>query len=128
MRKPASSYFFRRKPVVLKDSYERWRGVADQLSFSSPERSRVEWMVFYYTVAVENVTVTAQHFGVSRKTFHKWVKRFKGSNYDVRSLADRSGALHGKRHREVALIQEERIRYLRQKVSPLWQAEAAASL
>ena len=52
MKKPASFYFFKRKPVVLKDRkdrYECWRGVADLLCFATQERLRVEWMVFYYT-------------------------------------------------------------------------------
>jgi len=115
MRKPASFYYFKRKPTILKNRYERWRGVADQLRLSTPERLRVEWMVFYYTVAGENATFTAKHFGISRKTFHKWVKRFKDSKYDVQSMADRSRAPHRKRHWEVTLIQEERIRYLRKK-------------
>jgi transposase InsO family protein len=115
MKKPASFYFFRRKPIVLKDRYERWRGVADLLGFTARERLRVEWMVFYYTMGKENATFTAQHFGISRKTFYKWSKRFKNSKYDVHSLADRSRAPHRKKQWEVSLIQEERIRRLRKR-------------
>jgi len=115
MRKPNSYYFFKRKPIILKSRYERWRGVADLSGFTTHERLRVEWMAFYYTVAKENVTLTAQHFNISRKTFHKWLKRFKGSKYDIRSLADRSRAPHRKRHWQVTLIQEERIRRLRKR-------------
>jgi len=99
--------FFKRKPVILKDRYERWRGVADHSGFTIPERLRVEWMVFYYTVVKENATLTAQHFGISMKTFRKWFKRFKDSKYEVHSLADRSRAPHGKRHWDVTIIQEE---------------------
>jgi transposase InsO family protein len=115
MRKPASFYFFKRKPIVLKSRYERWRGVADLLGFTTQERLRVEWMVFYYTVAEENATFTAQHFSISRKTFYKWLKRFKDSKYDVRSLADQSKVPRHKRKWEVTLIQEERIKRLRKK-------------
>jgi transposase len=115
MRKPASFYFFKTKPVILKDRYELWRGVADRSGFTTHERLRVEWMVFYYTVAKENVTLTAQHFDISRKTFYKWFKRFKGSKYDVRSLADQSKAPCHKRKWEVTLVQEERIRRLRRR-------------
>jgi hypothetical protein len=42
MRKPASFYFFKRKPIVRKDKYEWWRGVADGLAFTTRERLRVE--------------------------------------------------------------------------------------
>jgi transposase InsO family protein len=115
MRKPASFYFFKRKPIILKDRYECWRGVADILGFSTQERLRVEWMIFYYTIAGENATLTCQHFGISRKTFYKWLKRFKDSKYDVRSLANQSKAPRHKRKWEVTLIQEDRIRRLRKK-------------
>jgi len=57
MRKPASFYFFKRKPVVRKERYECWRGVADLLGLTTQERLRVEWMVFYYTAGKENVGV-----------------------------------------------------------------------
>ena len=115
MRKPASFYFFKTKPIIPENRYEWWRGVADLLCLTTHERLRVEWMVFYWTVAKENATLTAQHFGVSRKTFHKWLKRFKGSKYDVHSLADQSKAPCHKRNWEVTLVQEERIRRLRKR-------------
>jgi len=47
MRKPASFYFFKRKPIVLKDRYERWRGVADLLGFTTQERLRVDSLLLY---------------------------------------------------------------------------------
>jgi len=115
VRKPASFYFFKRKPIVLKDRYEHWRGVADLSGFTTLERLRVEWMVFYYTVARENATLTAQHFGISRKTFYKWFNRFKDSKYDVQSLANQSKAPRHKRKWQVTPIQEDRIRRLRKR-------------
>ena len=115
MRKPASFYFFKSKPINLGNKYERWRGVADLLGFATHERLRVEWMVFYYTIARENAALTSRHFGISRKTFYKWFKRFKGSKYDVHSLADHSKAPCHKRKWEVTLIQEGRIRRLRKR-------------
>jgi len=116
MRKPASFYFFKRKPIpTCPDRYGSWRTVADLLVFGAQERLRVEWMVFYYTVGKKNATLTAQHFSISRKTFHKWSRRFKDSKYDVRSLADQSKAPRHRRKWEVTLIQEDRIRHLRNR-------------
>ena len=115
MRKPASFYFFKRKPIVQKDRYESWRGVANLLDLKAHERLRVEWMVFYYTVGRENATLTAQHFGISRKAFHKWLRCFQDSKYDVRSLHDQSKTPHHKRKWQVTLTQEDRIRGLRMK-------------
>ena len=115
MRKPASFYFFKRKPIAQKDRYELWREVASVLGLKAHERVRVEWMVLYYTAGKDNATLTAQHFGISRKTFHKWFKRFKNSKYNVQSLADRSKAPYYKRNWEITLTQEERIRRLRNR-------------
>jgi len=115
MRKPASFYYFRRKPIVLKDRYECWREVAEVLGFTVQERLRLEWMVFYYTAGKEKAALTAGHFGISRKTFYKWSRRFRESKYDVQSLADRPRAPHHKRQWEVSLTQEQRIRRLRKR-------------
>ena len=115
MRKPASFYFFKRKPIVRKDRHVTWREVADLLGLKTQERLRVEWMVFYHTAGRENVTVTAHHFGISRKTFHKWLKRFKDSKYNVKSLADQSRTPARKRTWQVTLTQEDRIRRLRNR-------------
>jgi len=105
MRKPASFYFFKRKPIIptCRDRYELWRGVANLLGFKAHERLRVEWMVFYYTAGKENAAQTVKHFGISRKTFHEWFKRFKDSKYNVQSLADQSKALRHKGNWEVVL-------------------------
>jgi len=86
-----------RKPIARKDKHERWREVVDILGFTSQERLRVEWMVFYHTGGKGNAALTAKHLGISRKTFHKWSSRFKGSKYNVKSLADQSKAPHHKR-------------------------------
>jgi len=104
MRKPASFYFFRRKPIVQKDRHERWRAVGNLLGFNAHERLRVEWMVFYYTAGEKNVAQTAKYFGISRKTFCKWPRRFKDSKYNVKSLADQSKAPHHKRKWEITLL------------------------
>jgi len=59
MRKSASFYFFKTKPIILENRYEHWRGVADLLGFTTQERLRVEWMVFYYTAGKESAALTA---------------------------------------------------------------------
>jgi len=67
-------------------------GVANLLSFTAHERLRVEWIVFYDIVGKENAALTAKHFGgISRKTFHKWFRRFKDSRYNVKSWSTKEG-------------------------------------
>ena len=71
--------------------------------------------VFYYTTGQENAALTARYFNISRKTFHKWLRRFEDSEYDVRSLADQSRAPQHRRKWKVTLIQEDRVRQLRKR-------------
>jgi len=53
---------------------------------------RLAWMIYY------NETKSAQevckHFGISRKTFYKWLKRFKQTNGNATSLTDQSRRPH----------------------------------
>ncbi|MBA7711735.1 putative protein YagA [subsurface metagenome] len=114
-RKGVSFYYFRRKPIKLGNRYERWRGVADLLKLKAQERLRVEWMIFYYKEAGENATSTCSHFGISRKTFYKWLNRFKFDKENVESLRDISRRPHKVRTWEVSLLEEARIRELRRK-------------
>jgi len=115
MKKSSSFYYFKTKPIVLPDKYDCWRDEADSSDLKIHERLRVEWMIFYFTQARKNATLTAKHFNISRKTFYKWLKRFKDFGYDVNDLADQSKAPYHRRKWEVTLIQEEKIKRLRKK-------------
>lgn len=54
--------------------YLRLQGKLEKLSPSG--QLRLEWIIFYYTVGKGNVTTTAHHFGIARKTLRHWLKRF----------------------------------------------------
>ena len=107
------NYFFPRKDKPLPDKYTLWRKFAQDLS--SQERLRLEWIIFYQTVGKRNAALTALHFGISRKTFHKWNTRFVKSRENVRALRDLSKAPHHPRGWEVTLEQQSRVIYLRKK-------------
>ncbi len=49
-------------------------------------RKRLEWFREYELLG--NVKETCERFGISRKTFYKWLNRFRSSGGDVNSLAD----------------------------------------
>jgi transposase len=85
------------------------------LRLSARERLRVEWMIFYYTQAKQNASLTARHFDISRKTFYKWLNRFKDSLERIESLKDQPRAACRKKNWEVATTQESRIKKLRKK-------------
>lgn len=52
---------------------------------SKEARARVKWFDYYH--ACGNISLTCRRFGISRKTFHKWQKRY--SQYYLPSLEDR---------------------------------------
>ena len=115
MKRSFSFYYFKTKSVKLGNKYQRWREVAGLLGFKASERLRLEWMIFYYTQGRENASLTSRHFGISRKTFYKWLNRFKDSYQNVESLRDSSRRPKRSRRWEVSIIQEERIKALRRR-------------
>lgn len=53
---------------------------------------RVAWMMMYKETG--SAQVTCERFGISRKTFYKWSKRYQESNGNPSSLTDRSRRPH----------------------------------
>lgn len=90
---------------------DRWRASADYFLISERAKLRLEWMIFYYTVAQRNASFTAAHFGIARKTFHAWLKRFTPNR--IQSLEEQSRTPHHLRQWEVTPAQEKRIILLR---------------
>ena len=63
-----------------------------------------------------NASMTARHYGISRKTFHKWFNVFNEDNlYTLYLLEDRSKAPQNVRQREITSLEEERIIKLRKE-------------
>jgi len=112
--KPAQAKlaYFPSKPIKV-NKYEILRNTAKDLD--PVVQLRLERIIFYETVGEYNVTKTTKHFGISRKTFHKWYKRFKDSRYRVKSLCNESKAPKRKRKWEVSYEEEDRVIYLRKE-------------
>lgn len=53
---------------------------------------RLAWMMVYKETRSAQAVCT--RFGISRKTFYKWLKRFQESNGNTSSLSDRSRRPH----------------------------------
>src|SRR3990172_7559947 len=71
---------FKRKPIELLAKPIRWRKQAYLVGLSPPARLKLEWMIFFETVGNRDAYKTANHFGITPKTFYKWHKRFDGGN------------------------------------------------
>lgn len=103
--------FFKAKPIEPTDKWDFLRKRAEKCSDKA--KLRLEWMIFYHTVGQESASKTAKHFGVSRKTFHKWLNRFDEKRLET--LEDQSRAPKRKRQKEITRQQELRIIDLRKK-------------
>lgn len=97
----------------LMSPYDRWRKVAETLKLSKRATLRLEWIIYYETVAGQNASLTARHFGLIKKTFYKWKGRFDESN--LRTLEDQPKTPHRVRGKEYAPLQYGRIVELRRQ-------------
>jgi len=83
------------------------------MSAQEPEIARrMEWMKMYEES--RDVPSICRRFSISRKTFYKWLKRYRKSSQDVSSLGDRSRRPHhSPRATPPAIVQ--RLKELREK-------------
>lgn len=100
---------------------EHWRSLADYWKISERAKKRLEWMIFYYSVGRENSTTTASYFGISRKTFWKWKRRFDPKV--IQSLEERSRAPKRRRVWSVTPLELERVTVLREASNCKWGKE-----
>jgi len=108
--------FFPFDEIKLLNKYERWRRVARILKISKVASQRLEWVIYYYEKSEINVSLTARHFGLPRKTFYKWFKLFDQDNlYSLYLLEDKSRAPKRVRQRQITPVEEGRIIELRKK-------------
>src|SRR3989344_4977392 len=91
-----------------KNKYTRLRGVAEKLALSSPARQKLEWIILYQTVGRRNASYVAKYFGITRKTLHKWLKRFDEGN--LRTLEESSRAPIERVVRRHNLYREKQVR------------------
>lgn len=96
-----------------KPDIDHWRDLADYWHISPQAKARLEWLIFYHSVGKKNASHTADYFGISRKTLHKWLKRFNPKR--IQSLESQSRRPHQVRQWQVTSAQERRIVILRQQ-------------
>ena len=104
--------YFKSKDKPLSDKWTFLRNLGKG-TLSLDAQIKLEWIIFYYTVSSANVRATAKHFGISRKTLHKWLGRFDETH--LKTLEEHSKAPKTKRDWMVTFREEERIISLRKK-------------
>ena len=110
------NYYFSPKVLVLPEKWELIRALGkEKLSLSA--QLKLEWIIAYNTVFRGNAKHTALHFGISRKTLHKYLKRFLEK--DLSSLEEHSRAPEKKRLWTVTSTEEKQITALRKEYMTL---------
>lgn len=111
-KKKWKNYFFPAKPIILSPQWIRIRSIGQDV-LSSKAQLKLEWIIFYNTYGKKNATVTSHHFGITRKTLHKWLTRFDEKN--LHSLEEESRRPTNTRTWMVSKVEEERIISLRKE-------------
>jgi len=106
------AYFKIQKKVTIPEKWTLLRKLGQE-KLSLPAQLKLEWIIFYHTVGKENASSVATHFGISRKTLHKWLGRFDETN--LKSLEEKSKRPISLRNWMVTFKEEERIIALRKK-------------
>lgn len=104
--------YFLGNPVSITTDWNFLR-TQGQRNLTLAAQLKLEWMIFYHTVGNRKAKATYTHFGITRKTFHKWLLRFKEA--DLLTLEERSRVPNTKRHWEVSTQEERNIILLRKK-------------
>jgi len=81
------------------------------INLSKSAKQRLKWMD--YCFQCENISLTCRYFGISRKTFYKWQKKYDPNN--LYTLEDESRAPIRRRQPEITPEQKLRIIQLRKK-------------
>src|SRR3990167_5414504 len=74
---------------------------------------KLEWIIFYHTLGKKNATQTAAQFGITRKSVHKWLKRYKEKG--LLGLEEHSRAPVHVRKRMISFEQRLKVRALRKR-------------
>ncbi|HLG28548.1 MAG TPA: integrase core domain-containing protein [Paenisporosarcina sp.] len=104
--------YFKRKHIRIVFDWNYFRALGRD-TLSPQAQLKLEWIIFYHTVGKGNAKDTANHFGITRKTFHKWLARFDEKN--LATLEEQARIPVNKRNWKVTGEEEENVIHLRKK-------------
>jgi len=93
------------------------------VELSRAAQVRLGWMDFYRKTG--NVALTCRHFGISRQTFYRWLKRYEP--LDLISLEERSHCPHRRRQPTWSFLLARKVLALRLRF-PRWGKDKLAVL
>ena len=89
------NYYLKPKKIQLLGKYQRWRKRAEIIHLSTKARLRLEWIIFYHTIAKGNANTACEHFSIYRSNFYYWLSRFDELN--LKTLEDKLSIPNNKR-------------------------------
>jgi len=127
---PASAKlaYFKPHSFVLGDKWNILRTIG-KTSISGEAQLRLEWIIFYHTVGGENAKATSLHFGISRKTLHKWLKRFSETNLltleeiSRKPLKTRDWMVNKKEESNIIVLRKKNMEFGKKKLKVLYFKE-----
>jgi putative transposase len=105
-------YFETHNDPELLEKWTLLRRIGREI-ISESAQLKLEWIISYCTIFRQNASKTSLHFGISRKTFHKWLTRFNEKN--LLTLEEKARIPTIKRHWEVTSEEEANIIDLRKR-------------
>lgn len=99
------------KPLLNK--HDRWRKMVEVLKLSKKAKQKLEWFIYYHTKGHCSASITSRYFGITRKTFYKWLSVFDPNN--LRALEEGSRRPITTRKKQLTRTDEDRILYLRKQ-------------
>lgn len=103
-------FYIKPKDKPVSDKWTLLRNLGRK-TLTHQAQLKLEWIIFHYARGKKNAKLTAQTFGISRKTFHKWLGRFDETN--LKTLEEHSKAPLNVRQRDISPWEESRIIKLR---------------
>ena len=93
------------------------------------EQEKLEWIIFYHTIGKKKVIPTATYFGITRKTLHKYLKRF--DDKQLRSLEEhsrkpketRTWMVSPQEEATIVILRKQNIEYGKKKLQVLYKKE-----
>lgn len=110
--------YFTPKDHKLLIRHERLRRQAELVKLSSKAKQRLEWIIFYHTIADENVTKTCKYFCIGRSKLYYWLTRFNKDN--IRSLESKSTRPNRIRSWNIDPVKKLRMINLRKEFNCKW--------
>ncbi len=96
---------------------------------SQKAQEKLEWIIFYHTIGKEHAVRTAEYFGITRKTLHKYLSRFDDKNLRTleeisrRPIKIRGWMISSEEESKIIDLRKRNMEYGKKKLKVLYKRE-----